>query len=131
MDGRCHLYEGYSAATLMLPIRIMAHFGVKTLILSNASGGLNPQFQSGDIMIIRDHISLMWLRDECQPAEASPFQRGAITPYDPELAEGAMSIAHGRISRAHYGVYAGVPGPDYETRRVSAYCAAWELTRWG
>ena len=59
MAGRCHLYEGYSVADLQLPIRVMHVLGIRTLILTNAAGGLNPRFQPGDVMVIEDHVNLM------------------------------------------------------------------------
>src|SRR6185295_18705419 len=59
MAGRCHLYEGYSALDLQLPIRVMHALGIRTLIITNAAGGLNPQFEPGDVMVIEDHVNLM------------------------------------------------------------------------
>lgn len=121
MDGRCHLYEGYSANTLMLPIHMMGFLGIETLILSNASGGLNPKFRTGDVMVVRDHISCMWLQgvSTCSTDRSvwgAPFRRGSPSPYDPELANLALAVARRHNFSAQQGVYVGVTGPNYETR---------------
>jgi purine-nucleoside phosphorylase len=129
MDGRCHLYEGYSARTLMLPIHVLGALGVETLVLSNASGGLNPRFRTGDVMVIRDHISCMGLKGVSSPSPsrcdplvandplvAAPFQRGAPTPYDAQWGDLALAIARRENFSAQQGVYVGVSGPNYETR---------------
>jgi len=122
MDGRCHLYEGYSADTLMLPIHVMGVLGIDTLILSNASGGLNPKFRTGDVMVLRDHISCMWLQGvsacspECSLGSVAPFRRGSPSPYDAALGDLAMAVARRHNFSAQQGVYVGVTGPNYETR---------------
>jgi purine-nucleoside phosphorylase len=121
MDGRCHLYEGYPARTLMLPIHAMGALGVETLIVSNASGGLNPRFRTGDVMVLRDHISWMWLRNNSarqadELALVAPFRRGVPSPYDAALADLALEVARSHNFPAQQGVYIGVTGPNYETR---------------
>ncbi len=70
LNGRCHLYEGYSHQEVTLPIRVMRECGAATLIVSNASGGLNPQFASGDVMVIGDHIDLMGRPAACASGTA-------------------------------------------------------------
>lgn len=116
MDGRCHLYEGYAPAALMLPIYVMARLGVELLIISNASGGLNPRFRSGDVMVIRDHLSFMPLVNPEPLDGTAPFRRGPITPYDAQLADFAAAVARHHDFPLHQGVYVGVTGPNYETR---------------
>lgn len=122
MDGRCHLYEGYSARTLMLPIHMLGALGIETLILSNASGGLNPRFRTGDVMVIRDHISCMGLKGVASGSSrqtdrrVAPFQRGAPTPYDASWGDLALAVARQENFSAQQGVYVGVTGPNYETR---------------
>lgn len=118
MEGRLHPYEGYSLDEITLPIRVMRQLGAEWLILSNASGGLNPQFASGDVVVIRDHINLLG----CAPHVDSPpaLERASViphvSPYDRELSERALAIARRQGFTAHNGVYAAVLGPNYETR---------------
>lgn len=116
MDGRCHLYEGYAPTTLMLPIHVMASLGVRLLVISNASGGLNPRFRSGEVMIIREHLSFMPLTCPLDDACEAPFRRGPVTPYDSQLADFAAAVARQQNFIIHQGVYVGVTGPNYETR---------------
>jgi len=118
MQGRCHLYEGYSPQQITLPVRVMRELGVELLIVSNASGGLNPQFRSGDIMLIDDHINLMFdnplfgVNDD----RLGPRFPDMSSPYDPGLIELAMASARRHGFTAHRGVYAALSGPCYETR---------------
>lgn len=118
MQGRFHLYEGYDAATVALPIRVMQQLGVRLLIVSNASGGLNPQYASGDIMIIDDHINLMWQNPLVGPHEEhwGPRFPDMSRPYDSELSQVASATAHREGFHCHRGVYAALSGPTYETR---------------
>jgi purine-nucleoside phosphorylase len=107
MQGRCHLYEGYSLDDVTLPVRVLAALGIKTLIVTNAAGGLNPNYSTGDVMLIDDHINLMapWDRPlACRPN------------YDRSLAESALSAARKNAFHLQRGVYIGVLGPTYETR---------------
>ncbi len=117
MLGRFHLYEGYSPQQVAFPIRVMQELGVRTLIVSNASGGLNPSFTSGDIMIIRDHINLTGENPLVGPNEESWGIRfpdmGAA--YDPDLARLAGKIADAAEIPWQTGVYAGLKGPSLET----------------
>jgi purine-nucleoside phosphorylase len=119
MQGRCHLYEGYSLADLTFPVRVLAALGVKTLVVTNAAGGLNPDFTAGDIMLIDDHVNLMnlWGRHSCLPCneggnECLPHAR----LYDRELADAAVRTARSHDFPLQRGTYVAVTGPSYETR---------------
>ena len=138
MDGRCHGYEGYTLTELTLPVLVMRALGAELLVLSNASGGLNPRFSSGDVVVVSDHISLLqgillmtssrgsgncpepcW-GDATQPgpptgaAGARRADRRAV--YDPILIDQALDIARRENFVAHQGVYVAMTGPNYETR---------------
>ncbi len=118
MQGRFHLYEGYSAQAVALPVRVMKSLGIEALVVSNASGGLNPAYESGDVMVIDDHINLMWqnpligVNDDA----LGPRFPDMCTPYDPTLIELAMQAARESDFNCHRGVYAALSGPTYETR---------------
>ncbi|MBW2605182.1 MAG: purine-nucleoside phosphorylase [Deltaproteobacteria bacterium] len=118
MQGRFHLYEGYSPLEVTFPIRVMQELGVKVLILSNAAGGLNPKFTAGDIMIIVDHINLTGSNPLIGPNEESwgirfPDMNQA---YDKELVELAETAGKDEGIPLQKGVYAGLEGPSLETR---------------
>lgn len=114
LQGRCHGYEGYSLDALTFPVRVLAALGVKTLVLTNAAGGLNPDYAIGDVMLIDDHIDLMNLRRKEGAWQAGSLPYGRM--YDRELAVRAMSAARGGDFVLHRGVYVAVSGPSYETR---------------
>jgi purine-nucleoside phosphorylase len=118
MQGRCHLYEGYSVANVTLPVRVMQALGIRTLIVSNAAGGLNPLYEPGDIMLIDDHINLMWVGGGAPalPEACGRVPRLGRRLYDAELLERAQAIARRADFVAQRGVYVGVTGPTYETR---------------
>jgi len=118
LQGRFHLYEGYSMKDISFPVRVMKQLGIKLLVVSNASGGLNPDFRVGDIMIIDDHINLMWDNPLIGKNEKELGHRfpDMSEPYDQELINAAMQIARKHDIRCHQGVYAGVTGPTYETK---------------
>ncbi len=118
MQGRFHLYEGYSPLEVTFPIRVMQVLGVKVLILSNAAGGLNPGFKAGDIMIITDHINLTGSNPLIGPNEASWGIRfpDMIEAYDKELAELAETAGKEEGIPLQKGVYVGLKGPSLETR---------------
>jgi len=118
LQGRFHLYEGYSMKDISFPVRVMKQLGIKLLIVSNASGGLNPDFRVGDIMIIDDHINLMWDNPLIGKNEKELGHRfpDMSEPYDQDLVMAAMQIARKHDIRCHQGVYAGVTGPTYETK---------------
>ncbi len=118
MQGRLHYYEGYSMQEVTLPIRMMQLLGVKTLIVTNASGGLNPAFQPGDIMLIVDHINLTGNNPLIGPNvdEWGPRFPDMSRIYDPTLMTMAAGAAGKNGRRLQRGVYAGLCGPCLETR---------------
>lgn len=118
MQGRFHLYEGYSPLEVTFPIRVMQVLGVKMLILSNAAGGLNPGFNAGDIMIITDHINLTGSSPLIGSNEESWGARfpDMIEAYDTRLAELAETAGKKEGIPLRKGVYAGLKGPSLETR---------------
>ena len=118
MQGRFHLYEGYSALEITLPVRVLATLGIGTLIISNAAGGLNPLFRRADLMLITDHINLLGVNPLVGPnVEAwGPRFPDMSDPYDPTLRMRAEEAALGLGIRLQQGVYAAVTGPNLETR---------------
>ncbi len=118
MEGRFHAYEGYSHQQITFPIRVMRALGAEMLIVSNASGGMNPFYAQGDIVVIDDHINLMGDNPLIGPNDSrlGPRFPDMSRPYDPLLAQRALDIARRENIVAHRGVYAGVPGPNLETR---------------
>jgi purine-nucleoside phosphorylase len=118
MDGRFHAYEGYSPAQVTFPVRVMSALGIELLIVSNACGGMNPRFRSGDVMLIEDHINFMrgkpWTAPLYQDSGSRSSDMGRA--YDPDLIDRALAIARLHDFAAHRGVYVGVTGPNYETR---------------
>nr|NJM01189.1 purine-nucleoside phosphorylase [Desulfobacula sp.] len=117
MQGRFHLYEGYSPEEVAFPIRVMQELGVKILILTNAAGGINLNFSAGDIMIIRDHINLTGKNPLAGPNEEAWGLRfpDMSRVYDPALADLARTIASRQQAPVQAGVYAGLLGPSLET----------------
>ena len=116
MQGRFHYYEGYPMDLVTLPVRVMKTLGIEYLFVSNAAGGANPSFEVGDLMIIKDHISL-FPNPLVGPnlEEFGPRFPDMTCPYDLELISRAESIADEMGVRCHKGVYFGSPGPTYET----------------
>ncbi len=118
MEGRFHAYEGYSQRQITFPVRVMRALGAELLIVSNACGGLNPQFALADIMVIEDHINLMngnpliGVNDDA----LGPRFPDMSAPYDRRLIERVLEIARRENFAAHKGVYVGVTGPNLETR---------------
>ncbi len=117
MQGRFHLYEGYSPLEVTFPVRVMQELGVKTLILSNAAGGLSPRLQTGDLMIIADHINLTGSNPLVGPNEESWGARfpDMTEAYDKKLITLAENAGKDAGIRLHKGVYAGLQGPSLET----------------
>ncbi len=116
MEGRFHYYEGYSMKEVTFPIRVMKELGIETLYLTNASGGVNPSFRIGDIMIITDHINHM----PENPLRGENIPQGPRFPdmghaYDPDLVDLADAIAAEKGLKVRHGVYVATQGPCYET----------------
>lgn len=118
MAGRFHYYEGYGVDQVVFPVRLMKFLGVNTLLLSNAAGGMNPEFKVGDLMIITDHISLFTVNPLIGPnAEIfGPRFPDMSEPYKKKLVQKAKSIAAAKNIKVREGVYAGVTGPSFESR---------------
>ena len=118
MEGRFHLYEGYSPWQVTFPIRVMKELGCKLLIVSNAGGGLNPLLNKGDLVVIDDHINLMAINPLVGPNDErlGPRFPDLIEPYDRELQNLALEVALEENIVAHRGVYVAVVGPNLETR---------------
>jgi purine-nucleoside phosphorylase len=118
MEGRFHFYEGYTLQQITFPVRVMKALGCGTLIVSNACGGMNPQWNKGDLMLIDDHINLM----NDNPLIGKNDDRLGIRfpdmcePYDRKLLELAQHIALEEKIVCHKGVFVAVPGPNLETR---------------
>lgn len=118
MEGRFHLYEGYSAAQVTFPIRVMKELGCRLLIVSNAAGGLNPLHAKGDLVVIEDHINLMGVNPLIGPNDSRLGVRfpDLSEPYDRGLQRLALRAALELNIVAHRGVYVAVTGPNLETR---------------
>jgi purine-nucleoside phosphorylase len=117
MQGRFHFYEGYDMKQVTFPVRVMKALGIKTLFVSNAAGGMNPDFEIGDIMIINDHINLFPehpLRGKNYNELGDRFP-DMSEPYSHRLIAEAKSIAKEKGIRVMEGVYVGTQGPTFET----------------
>ena len=115
MQGRFHYYEGYSMQEVTFPVRVMKELGIKTLFVSNASGGTNPAFEIGDLMIITDHINYFPehpLRGKNLYGDRFPDMSEA---YSKELIQKALQIAKEKGIKVQQGVYVGTQGPTFET----------------
>ncbi|MDP4281316.1 MAG: purine-nucleoside phosphorylase [Bacteroidota bacterium] len=126
MQGRFHFYEGYSMDEVVFPVRVMKFLGIKLLILSNACGGVNPEFQVGDLMIVEDHINLIKTnpligKNEEELGIRFPDMSHA---YDKELIGKVFEIANRHGISLQKGVYAAVSGPTYETPAEYRYIRA-------
>jgi purine-nucleoside phosphorylase len=118
MQGRFHFYEGYSMQQITYPVRVMKFLGVKTLLVSNACGGMNPQYRKGDVMIMVDHINMLGDNPLIgkNEDELGPRFPDMSEPYNEELIELAEKIALENQIKIQKGVYIAVPGPNLETR---------------
>lgn len=122
MQGRFHYYEGYEMSQVIFPIRVMKFLGIKTLIVSNAAGGMNPDFEIGDIMVINDHINLMPnpLLGKHIPEFGARFPDMSET-YDRELLGKVHELSEELQIPIHEGCYVGVTGPTLETPKEYQY----------
>ena len=125
MQGRFHYYEGYPMSQVTFPVRVMKLLGIRYLFVSNASGGINPSFRTGDLMIITDHINLM-PNPLIGPnmAELGPRFPYMHNCYDRELIARATKIAETEGIKLQYGVYVGGTGPTFETQAEYRYFKA-------
>ena len=118
MEGRMHAYEGYPLAQIAFPVRVLKRLGANLLVVTNACGGLNPHYRTGDLMVIDDHINLIndnplvGINDE----RLGPRFPDMSAPYTPELIDAALAVARQENFSAHRGVYVAVAGPNLETR---------------
>lgn len=124
-NGRYHYYQGYTLREVTLPVRVAKQLGVETLILTNASGGINPDFTPGDIMLINDHINYMGnnpLIGE-DPDSLGPVFIDMTEPYDCGLINKVKAIASAdpKIGKVQEGVYVATSGPSYETKAEIAF----------
>ena len=123
MQGRFHYYEGYSMQEVTFPIRVMKAIGIKTVFVSNAAGGMNPNFRVGDLMIITDHINVF----PEHPLhgkninELGPRFPAMVDAYSPRLVKLAKDIAKEKGVRLMEGVYVGTQGPTFETPAECRY----------
>jgi purine-nucleoside phosphorylase len=123
MQGRLHYYEGYSMQQITFPVRVLKMLGIKTLLVSNASGALNSAYKKGDLMIIEDHINLqtdnpLLGRNE---SELGPRFPDMSQPYRWDMIDKALDIAIANKITCHKGVYVAVTGPNLETRAEYKY----------
>jgi purine-nucleoside phosphorylase len=118
MAGRFHYYEGYTAQEVVFPVRVLKFLGIKTLIVSNAAGGLNTSYKVGDLMIIKDHISLFTVNPLIggNEKDLGPRFPDMSEPYNKALIEKVKQIAHDNKIEVKEGIYVGVTGPTFETR---------------
>ncbi len=118
MQGRFHYYEGYTMQQIVFPVRVARAMGAKTLLVSNACGGMNPLFRRGDIMCITDHINLLGDNPLIGPNDDELGVRfpDMSEPYSAGLIALAENVALENNIKMHQGVYASVPGPTLETR---------------
>lgn len=118
MQGRFHFYEGYTMQQITYPVRVMKFLGVKTLLVSNACGGMNPIYRKGDLMLMIDHINLLGDNPLIgkNEDELGPRFPDMSEPYSLELIELAEKVALENQIKIHKGVYVAVPGPNLETR---------------
>lgn len=129
MQGRVHWYEGHPAAAIGFPIRLLRRLGASVLVLTNASGGLNPDFRAGDLMLLRDHLYLAGIAGagplvgRHEPSMGERFV-DLTQAYDPALRELALRVAGDLGEPLREGIYAMVAGPHYETPAERRFLAA-------
>jgi purine-nucleoside phosphorylase len=118
MQGRFHRYEGYSLQQVTFPVRVLRALGAGTLVVSNACGGMNPDWQAGDLMLLADHINLLGDNPLIGPNDdrLGPRFPDMSEPYDPDLRAMAREVAAKQGTTLREGVYVAVTGPSLETR---------------
>jgi purine-nucleoside phosphorylase len=118
MEGRCHFYEGFSLEEITMPVRVMKALGIEKLIVSNAAGGINPQYDRGDLLLIEDHINLMGANPliGSNDDRLGPRFPDMCRPYDARALQLAEAIALEEGIRTQRGVYLALTGPCLETR---------------
>ncbi|MDQ7779476.1 MAG: purine-nucleoside phosphorylase [Planctomycetota bacterium] len=118
MEGRFHCYEGYTPAQVTFPVRVMRALGAEFLLISNVTGGMNPRYKPGDLVLIDDHINLQGVNPLAGPNDETLGQRfpDMSEPYDRELLGMAERVAMRMSIKVQRGVYVGVLGPNLETR---------------
>lgn len=123
MQGRFHLYEGYSLQEITFPIRVLKALGIKKLLISNAAGAVNLNFKKGDLMLIEDHINLQGSSPLAfkNVSEFGERFTDMSEPYDLELQKSILEIAKKQNITLHQGVYASVVGPQLETKAEYKY----------
>ena len=123
MQGRFHYYEGYTMNQIVFPVRVLKENGADTLIVSNACGGMNPNYKRGDIMLISDHINLLGDNPLIGPNdnELGPRFPDMSDPYTERLREIAQNVALNEAIPMHQGVYVALSGPMLETRAEYRY----------
>ncbi len=114
--GRAHFYEGFSMEEITVPIRTLADFGIESLLLTNAAGGINPKFAPGDFMLVSDHVNFMGVNPLCGVAESGRERFVDLSQvYNPALNKLLLKAARLESMRVHSGIYIAVSGPSYET----------------
>lgn len=126
MQGRVHLYEGYSATDVAFPIRVMGRMGIRAVILTNAAGGINPAFSQGCLVVLNDHINLQSANPLIGPNEPrfGPRFPDMTNAYAPMYREATLAEGKRLGITMHQGVYAALPGPSYETPTEIRYLRA-------
>jgi purine-nucleoside phosphorylase len=126
MQGRVHLYEGYSAMDVAFPIRVFARMGVKAVILTNAAGGIKREFTQGQLVVIKDHINLQGANPLIGPNDDrfGPRFPDMSIAYDRRFREMAVGAGNRNHIGLYEGVYAALPGPSYETPAEIRYLHA-------
>jgi purine-nucleoside phosphorylase len=116
LKGRVHFYEGYRLDEVVFPVRVLGRLGVRTLVVTNAAGAVNPAFAPGDLMVIEDHVNLLG-NPLLGPNEEAlgPRFPDMSEAYDRGLRDAAEAACRGAGARCHRGIYLSIPGPSYET----------------
>jgi len=127
MQGRIHLYEGYTAQQVAFPVRVLAALGARTLVVTNAAGGIAREFRPGDLMVITDHINFTGTNPLVGPNDDAlgPRFPEMSRAYDPALVAAALQAARGEGIPVRQGIYVAVSGPSYETPAELAMMARW------